>query len=245
MGLMAMFSEMNSSNNGTTKTNNMKNLSIVIPAYNEEKTIYTVLDQLHGFFCNIDFEIIVVNDASTDKTLSILKKYQKETLYLKILNNKENLGHARSLLKGLKAATGEYVLYMDADNQILPTLYPSIYFLTSGYRIHRQDKLFRKIISFILKMTILIRHGYYIRDANCPYKIFQRDCLRFLIDWLPENCVVPSIDLEILARKEGMSTVQFPVEHQPYENRQGTLQSLNKKSLTMFWNAFKEVWSIT
>jgi len=190
-------------------------LSIVIPAFNEEKTIGAVID-----------EIIVVNDASTDATL-------------KILTNKKNMGHAKSVIRGLKKAKGDYVLYMDADNQIKPESLD--YDMISGYRIHRQDKLFRKIVSLILKVTIFLRHGYIIKDSNCPFKVIKRPQLALLLKSLPKDCIVPSICMEILARRMGMRVVEIPVYHFSYEKREGSLQSINKKSMTMFWKAFLEV----
>ena len=190
-------------------------LSVVIPAFNEEKTIKAVID-----------EIIVVNDASTDATL-------------KILTNKKNMGHAKSVLRGLKEAKGDYVLYIDSDNQIRPDSVD--YDMISGYRIHRQDKLFRKIVSLILKVTIFLRHGYIIKDSNCPFKVIKRASLAILLKRLPKDTIVPSICMEILARKAGMKCIEIPVYHFPYENRTGSLQSINKKSMTMFWKSFLEV----
>jgi glycosyltransferase involved in cell wall biosynthesis len=204
----------------------------VIPAYNEEETIGEVVSVFSD-------EVIVVNDASTDKTEQIAREHG-----VMVLTNKQNMGHAKSLLRGLRAAKGEYVFYLDADNQIRMISLPYGHDLVSGYRINRQDKTFRKIVSFILKMVILLRHGYYIRDANCPCKMFKRTSLRVLLDELPKNSVVPSISLEILARKHHFDILEMPVTHYPYENRKGMLQSLNKKSLKMFWNAFWEVMSL-
>ena len=201
----------------------------VIPAYNEEETIGEVVSALSD-------EVIVVNDASTDKTEQIAREHG-----VMVLTNKQNMGHAKSLLRGLRAAKGEYVFYLDADNQIRMISLPYNHDLVSGYRINRQDKTFRKVVSFILKMVILLRHGFYIRDANCPCKMFRRTSLRVLLDELPKNSVIPSISMEILARKHHFDILEMPVTHYPYENRKGMLQSLNKKSLKLFWNAFWEV----
>jgi glycosyltransferase involved in cell wall biosynthesis len=201
----------------------------VIPAYNEENTIGDVI-------CSLSEDVVVVNDASTDKTEQIARKHG-----VTVLTNKKNMGHAKSLLRGLRAAKGEYVFYLDADNQIRMISLPYNHDLVSGYRVNRQDKTFRKIVSFILKMVIFIRHGYYIRDANCPCKMFKRTSLKVLLGDLPKNSVVPSISLEILARKHHFDVLEIPVTHYPYKNRKGTLQSLNKKSLIMFWKAFWEV----
>lgn len=213
-------------------------ISIVIPAYNEDKTIEQVVRDWNGFFKNPEF--IVINDASTDETTWILDCLG-DLVHFDVhhYRNEQNLGHAQSLIKGLGLAGGDYVLYTDADNQIRSD---SVDFdIISGYRTHRQDKLFRKIVSFILKMTIFLRHGYVIKDANCPFKVIKRSSLTRLLKRLPKDCIVPSICLEILARKADMKCIEIPVEHFPYKNRTGSLQSINKKSLTMFWRSFLEV----
>jgi dolichol-phosphate mannosyltransferase len=208
-------------------------LSIVIPAFNEEKTIGDVVKdcvkQSPGS------EIIVVNDGSTDDTFKILYK-----LPVWIINNKKNLGHAKSLIKGLKEATGDYVFYTDADGQIKPSSLDFDFIM--GYRVDRQDKFFRKVVSFILRVVIFLRHGYNIKDANCPFKVIRRSSLRFLLLHLPTNSVIPTISLSILVRKYGYRVWEVPVTHYPLQSpRKGFLQSLNKKSLEMFWNAFWEI----
>ena len=205
-------------------------LDIVIPAYNEENTIEDVVTRLK-YFGNV----IVVNDASTDKTASILKK-----LHIPVLTNKTNMGHAKSVIRGLTHAKGDFIMYLDADNQIKPFNFDVIL----GYRVHRQDKFFRKVVSFILRMIILLRHRMWIRDANCPFKVFNHFTLNFLLFELPKNSIVPSIDLAILAKRYNFNVLQIPVDHYPYENRKGFLQSMNRKSLSMFWNACKEVWNL-
>lgn len=223
-------------------------LSIVIPCYNEEDTIEAVIRDC--FYHHSSAEMIVVNDGSTDNTLAILIKMPRlyKGLKLKILNNIENKGHAYSVIKGLKEAKGDYVLYMDADNQIhtggfLPAFF--YYDLVSAFRIDRKDKLFRKIISFILKVTIFIRHRIWIADANCPYKLYRRSILKIMLRQLPKDCIVPSIDLEILFRLSGNKVFEIPTLHHPYiKERKGSLQSINRKSLSMFIKAFKEVWKI-
>jgi undecaprenyl-phosphate 4-deoxy-4-formamido-L-arabinose transferase len=218
-------------------------LSIVIPAYNEEDTIKEVVLDAYKQFPKA--EIIVVNDASTDKTLNILKGLDIPNL--KILVTLFNRGHAFCMIQGLKKAAGDYVLYMDADNQIHLSefaLEPLDYDVLSGYRVDRQDKFFRKVISFLLKMTILLRHRMWINDANCPFKVFEKDKLLLLLGLIREDSIVPSISMMILAYKYKMNVVEVPVNHYPYiKERKGTLQSLNRKSIKFFWKAFKEVWN--
>lgn len=225
----------------------MKTLSIVIPAYNEEDNIEDVIEEVLYEFRKP--EIIVVNDASTDNTLKILKKLQKRVKSLIVLNNKKNMGHGYSVVKGLKAAKGQSILYIDADCQIaisnflqIPSENLYLFDAISGYRVNRQDKPFRKFISFCLKATNYIRHGYYIKDANCPFKIYRRESVQPLLRKLPKSYIVPIACLEVLIRKEDLMTGILPTIHAPYAGqRKGFLQSINIKSLIFFWDAFKEV----
>lgn len=220
-------------------------LSIVIPAYNEEKDIEKAVMEVAKL--SPAAEIIVVNDASTDKTLEILEFIKANyVINLKILTNMLNNGHGFSVVRGLKEASGDYILYIDADRQIgldnLKQLEGEKYDFVSGWRTGRQDKLFRKFISFCLKMTNLIFHRYYIKDANCPFKLYRRGALHALIDELPKSYVVPIACLEVLARKYKYKTVTIPTPHKPYEGeRKGFLQILNLKALQFFSSAFFEI----
>lgn len=221
-------------------------LSVVIPAYNEEKDIKEAITDVMKEFPKA--EIIVVNDASTDKTLSILESLQTE--YLRILTNDKNRGHGYSVVRGLKAASGDFILYIDADRQIsLKTYglykYLSHYDFVSGWRVHRSDKLFRKVISFCLKLTNVMFHRYYIRDANCPFKIYRNKSLQPLLDMLPKTYIVPIACLEVLARKHGFEPYTIMTPHHPYNGkRKGFLQTIDRKTIKFFSSAFFEVISL-
>jgi len=94
-------------------------VSIVIPAYNAQKTIKKAINSaLRQNFLKKDFEIIVVNDGSTDKTLEILKSYGKQ---IKIINQK-NQGAVKAANKGFKKARGKYVVKLDADDYFKPNI---------------------------------------------------------------------------------------------------------------------------
>jgi len=222
-------------------------LSVVIPAYNEEKDIKrAILDVVKHF---PDAEVIVVNDASTDNTIHILMNLAVELKNLKVLTNDKNRGHGYSVVRGLKATTGDYILYIDADRQIdlgnLAQLEGEKYDFVSGWRTGRQDKLFRKFISFCLKMTNLIFHRMYIKDANCPFKLYRRAALFSILDELPTTYIVPIACLEVLARQYGLSTHTIPTPHKPYEGvREGFLQVPNLKAWKFFASAFFEVVSL-
>ena len=190
-------------------------------------------------------EIIVINDCSTDNTRRILEAMKLPQL--KVINNFINLGHGASVFAGLKRASGEYILYIDADRQIelsnLQQLKDAEAFdIVSGWRIGRHDPLFRKFISFMLKSTNLLRHRMYIKDANCPFKLYKRSSLLPLLEKLPHTYVVPIADLEVLARRQGLTIRTIPTPHKPYDGvRVGKLMKPTLRTWLFAWDAFKEV----
>ena len=94
-------------------------VSIIVPAYNAEKTIEKCLDSLFNQTLK-EIEIIVINDCSKDNTLKILKKYKNK---IKLIDNKKNLGPAGSRNKGLDVAQGKYIGFVDADDWVAPNMY--------------------------------------------------------------------------------------------------------------------------
>jgi dolichol-phosphate mannosyltransferase len=217
-------------------------LSVVIPAYNEEDNIrQTIMDVLVAF---PSAEIIVINDASTDRTYQIISDLALPNII--IITNMENQGHGYSVVRGLEEATGDSILYIDADRQIdinnIKQVEPDQYDFVSGQRVHRHDKLFRKVISVCLRYTILLRHGMYIKDSNCPFKLYRKEALVKVIGKLPKSYVVPIACLEVLARKEGLTTKIIPTPHKPYDGiREGFLQIPNLNFFRFVGKAFMEM----
>ena len=104
----------------------MLTLSILIPCFNEEKTIIEVLKKINlQKIDKIDFEIIVINDGSSDNTLSLLK--ENDHLYSQLVNLSKNLGKGGAIIEGLKVANGAYILFQDADLEYDPSDYPGLF----------------------------------------------------------------------------------------------------------------------
>ena len=93
-----------------------KGMTILIPAFNEEKTILNCLQGIVNVSYK-NYEVIVVNDCSKDNSLKIVEEYQKQHKNLKILNNEKNLNVAESRNKGVREAKGEWIAFLDADDK--------------------------------------------------------------------------------------------------------------------------------
>jgi len=218
-------------------------LSITIPCFNEQDNIKRVVTEVHDHFPHA--QIIVVDDASTDSTPQILESIKLK--HLTVLTNEKNMGHGYSVIRALRFAKGDYILYIDADRQLSLhnfKIYEGCDFV-SGFRVSRQDKLFRKLISFCLKITNLGRHRFYMKDANCPFKIYKRSALWKVLPKVPDTYIIPIACLEVLARRHKLTTLTVPTLHYKYwTERKGTLQTINMKSLKFFKDAFKEITSL-
>ena len=93
--------------------------SVLIPVFNEEKTVIEVLKRLNSTKVDeVDYEVIVINDGSTDKTKELLE--QNRNLFSKLINNERNSGKGFSVKEGLKVASGDYIIFQDADLEYDP-----------------------------------------------------------------------------------------------------------------------------
>ncbi|MBS3142085.1 glycosyltransferase [Candidatus Woesearchaeota archaeon] len=162
-------------------------VSVLIPAYNEEQAILQTLKQLNEVLKRtpLSYEIIVIDDGSTDQTKEVL---QKRTKGIRVIRNPYNLGYGASLKRGLEIAKGEYVLITDADGTYpikeIPALiaYMYDYDMVVGARVKNPHiPLLRRPAKWILTSLASILAGRPIPDINSGLRIFKRDlALRFM-----------------------------------------------------------------
>jgi glycosyltransferase involved in cell wall biosynthesis len=160
-------------------------LSVVLPAYNEEeiiaRTVETVLEVLNVW--GIDYEILVVNDGSVDRTGEIVAALVDANSHVRVVTHASNQGYGASLVSGFAAATKELVFFMDSDGQFdirdLQRLFPPIdgYDAVIGYRVHRQDSWMRKLNAWGWKHLIGLVLGVHVRDVDCAFKLLHTEFL--------------------------------------------------------------------
>jgi glycosyltransferase involved in cell wall biosynthesis len=215
-------------------------LSVVIPMLNEESLAEYALTKVRGACADLassgvvgDYEIVVVDDGSTDQTPQILERLAREDQRLRIVKHPANRGLGGSLQTGFARAGGSLVLYMDAD---LPFDLAEIakacalvredgVGIVSAYRRERTvEGLRRTVYSFVYNALVRTMFGLRIRDVNFAFKI----CRRELLDRIHLRSEGSFIDVEILvgAQRCGYRITQFDVEFFPRTRGVSTLSSV-------------------
>ena len=201
------------------------NVSAIIPALNEERNIEITLRRLHKALLSTaeKFEIIVVDDGSTDGTGDVVGNLMEKYDSLKIIRHNKNEGYGFALRAGIAAAMYEWLFIMDSDNQFDPE---ELSMMTGGaemendaligYRKNRQDSFSRRISSKVYIILIRYLFGLKFRDINCAFKLLKRSVV------LPLNIKSRYyvINTEILF-KLSMSNhkiKEFPVTHYPRQH---------------------------
>ena len=164
----------------------MKKISLVIPVHNEEKNIPIVYKEIKAVLeelsqdKNYTYEIIFVNDGSSDNTLEVLKNFKKSDSFLRILNMDKNRGQSAGLTAGFYYAKGDIVVTMDGDGQNDPQYIKDLikkieegYQVVTGYRIKRKEPFLTRILpSRIANWLISLITGLKVRDNGCSLKAY-------------------------------------------------------------------------
>ena len=163
------------------------NLSIVIPSYNEEESLPILIKSIHDKLKNkgIIFEIIIIDDGSSDKTWNEIKILTKKFTNIFPIKFIKNYGKSDALDAGFKSSRGNYVLTMDADLQDDPEeiykLYEVItekdFDLVSGWKKKRNDPLSKTIPSKFFNMVTRVFSGIKLNDFNCGIKIYKKEVI--------------------------------------------------------------------
>lgn len=208
-------------------TNQRPKLSVVIPAYNEEKRIKRTLESIDAYLekQSYPYEIIVVSDGSCDKTVQVVQEYQKTTVEnLKINANPVNRGKGFVVRDGVGQAEGEYILFMDADNatriEEIEKFWP--YFeqgfdLVFGSRYVQGAKMpvkqpwFRRLAGRMSNILIQILLLPGIHDTQCGFKAFTRDVAHCLFSVSQIDGWGFDFEILALARAWGYKMKEVPV----------------------------------
>ncbi len=195
----------------------MKKLSVVVCVYNEELNIKPLVDKITASLTNIDYEILYVDDGSTDNTVKEILKLKNPLLNL--IQFKRNYGQSSALAAGIDFAEGEYIVLLDGDLQNDPADIPAMlekaekedWDIVAGERKNRKDGVFlRKIPSWIANSIIRKTTNVKIRDYGCTLKLFKSDVAKNLGLYGELHRFIP-----VLASFDGATIVQQEVKHHP------------------------------
>lgn len=200
-------------------------LSIVMPVHNEEE----VIEKVGRNFCDTVLsrfekkELILVDDCSTDATLLILERLQREYPYIRVLTNSSNQGHGPSLMRAYHEAKGEYIFHCDSDNQFMAEDFGLLWRklkennleLVMGYRRQRNDPMYRIFMSNALRLFNMAFFGVSFRDINAPFKLYTRFSLKKILSIVPRNAFIPTILMILAAHSYGISIGEVEVRHLP------------------------------
>ena len=197
-------------------------LTVFFPCYNEEENVEALaveVDRVVGEIAD-DYEVIIVDDGSTDRTGGIADRIARERPHVRVIHHPRNLGYGTALRTGFAGARKELVLYTDGDCQfdirdlrkLLPLMREGVD-LVVGYRENRQDRPLRKIVSRVYNAIIRLIFGLRVRDIDCAFKLFRRSVFdkveirseRFLVD----------TEILVKAKRAGLTIVETPVTHLP------------------------------
>lgn len=199
-----------------------RQLSIVLPAYNEEDNIERQVEAVDAVCRDLrfdDWEILVVDDGSRDRTRAVCEALQERYPKLKVLVHEVNRGYAQALRTGFTSATKPIVFYTDADNQFdvreIKNLLPAIddYDLVCGFRIYRFDPFSRLVLSWGYNLLVRLLFRIRVRDVDCAFKLFRRE----IFDRIHIESRKFFVDTEILAKasKLGLKMTEIGVRHYP------------------------------
>jgi glycosyltransferase involved in cell wall biosynthesis len=198
----------------------MHELSIVIPVMNEEDNILLLIQAINKAVLNINYEIIFVDDGSTDSTKTKIKEQLNEKIVL--LELKKNYGQSAAMTAGIDYSSGEYIALMDGDLQNDPDDIPFMlekikaedWDIVAGNRAKRKDGIFlRKIPSKIANAIIRILAKTNIHDFGCTLKVFKRDIALELNLHGELHRFIP-----LIASFSGARITQVDVKHHPRQS---------------------------
>jgi len=194
-----------------------KSVSVVIPLLNEEDSLVElsvalkkVLDALRA-----NWEVIFVDDGSTDKSYSKIQEIHRVNSRFKCIKFKKNYGKSAALQQGFKAAVGDYVITMDADLQDDPEEIPKLiqkiiegFDLVSGWKKVRKDPFVKKQTSKLFNLVTSIMVGLRLHDFNCGLKAYTKDVVKNIKVYGEMHRYIPA-----LAHLSGYKVTEIPVLH--------------------------------
>jgi glycosyltransferase involved in cell wall biosynthesis len=222
-------------------------LTVMFPAYNDAETIGTLVEYSAALLPRVadSYEIVVVNDASSDETGAVLAELQTRIPFLRVVTHETNQNYGGALRSGFAHGTKSLLFYTDGDGQYDPTelveLLPHIdpCGMVNGYKISRSDDWYRIVIGRAYHHTAKRMFGLRIRDVDCDFRLIRREAL----DRIHLTSVQGSICAEMVRKIQdaGYAIVEVPVHH--YERMSGESQFFTPRRIARSLLWLSKLWT--
>ncbi len=223
-------------------------VSVIIPAYNEEKIIASSIQKISSFFKDREHEIIVVDDGSTDNTFKRVSELPFPNL--KILRNYKNFGKGYAVKRGILHSSGKFVFFTDADLSTPIEDYEKLEIalrngndIVLGSRLLKDSRIIESqpLIRIILgKLYGIFAHAlvwWSIKDTQCGFKLFKGDVAREIFGDLEIYGYSFDIEVILIAKKRGYRMIEVPVRWKNY--RESKIRVFSTIYFSVFYELFK------
>lgn len=213
-------------------------ISVIIPLYNEEESLEELYERLVRVLSNEghEFEIIFVDDGSTDGSLDVLRTLRDKDKRVKILSFRRNYGKSAALSEGFRVAGGDVVVTIDADLQDNPDEIPGLiaklgegYDLVSGWKAKRKDPITKTLPSKIFNLVTSLVTGIKLHDFNCGLKVYRGEVVKNISVYGELHRFIP-----VLASWEGYKVTEKRVSH--FERKFGKSKFGSSRFLNGFFD---------
>ena len=197
----------------------LRSLAAFFPCFNEEANVEQMVKRFMEVLPNLaeQFEIIIVNDGSSDNTAKIADKLAAKYKEVKVVHHPKNLGYGASLRTGFNSARYDWVFFTDGDMQFDVTQldrfipFTTKYNVIIGYRKRRAEGSFRAMNATLFKLYIDLLFRLHVNDIDCAFKLLRRDVIQSLP--LQSTGAFTSAEFLYRLKKQGQQFKQIPVDH--------------------------------
>jgi glycosyltransferase involved in cell wall biosynthesis len=197
-------------------------LSVVVPVYNEERSVELLFDEIRASLEPLghEWEVVFVDDGSTDGSFSALTRLHARAANVRVVRLRRNFGKSAALAAGFRQAEGDVIVTLDADGQDDPAEIPRLlakldegFDLVSGWKTRRRDPWRRRVVSRIFNVVTGWISGVRLHDMNCGLKAYRAEVVRGLALYGELHRFLP-----VLAHERGFRVTELPVNHRPREH---------------------------
>jgi glycosyltransferase involved in cell wall biosynthesis len=226
---------------GKTK---LSSVSLIIPAYNDEETVGRLIDDADTLLSQVcsDYEIVLVNDGSKDRTLSVIQSRVDTNPRVRLINHEHNKGFGYTIRELYLAGNKELIFSLPGDYQYAPKEILQMakglrdHDFVIGLRVNRNDPFRRKMQSRVYNLMLRTFYGHKHKDVN-SIKLFRRS----ILDKIELLSYSPFVDAELCIRAEraGFRVIEIPIEHLPRMT-----QGASGGKFSVIWETFSDLFKM-